>query len=165
MKFESTRSKNLGAAAAAALALVGVSGLAASAAAATKAQYIPKADAICRASETRVKPLEAQYKKAIAQNTTTGFKEGARILNRVASLDSSGLAKVRAMPKPAGDGKAINKIWAASEKNVSTTRRAATALSQQNATAIKADAAALKQSTAKYKQLARAFGFKVCGQA
>ncbi len=133
------------------------------AAAPTQAQYIAEADAICQATDHQAAPYAAQYDGALKSRKAAALKKGRQILLRATAIDQRGLTKVEALPRPAGDKQALAAVWEASTMRLQVTRRFARAISPLNESALSEDEKGLQFDEARYHQLAKSYGFQVCG--
>jgi hypothetical protein len=79
----------------------------------TKAQYVASTTGICKSAQAQLTPLIGKLTAAVPQILTGGESAAAKIVPAVQKLyavASSGLGKLRALPKPAGDDAAIAKF-------------------------------------------------------
>lgn len=131
-------------------------------AATTKAQYIAKADAICKANEIKLAPINKKI-DAMNPTTVTQLAQFAKLSEQGLALDQQKLAAVRALPAPTADRGAITKLWASFGRLVTALSHEVHAINDLDATGIskyeKADTAA----AASYVHLAKSYGLKVCG--
>lgn len=133
----------------------------------TRAQYIAKADALCKASNVRTRGLDEQLDREAA-----GVSANARLLRRLAPILRGGYAPVAAGARafeattpPVADAVAIERIRETYDQQAELVRRLANAAQRGDEHAFTSLSRTRKDVVARTRRLTRAFGFEECGSA
>jgi hypothetical protein len=130
-----------------------------SAPAPTKAQFVARADQLCRTQNTRLAPLSHRLANA------TSPKDVVALLNQERTEVQAGIAALRAIPEPAADHRAIAGIIAQPASELTVVAKTAADLQHGDTTAFQTDAAQLKTVHQNYEHLAQSYGLHYCGQS
>ncbi len=130
-----------------------------------KAQYIREADAICQQLRRSLTQFQPQIPALTALgDTRRAFTLTGRVFRRVEGLERGELARLQALPLPAEDPARVTSYLRAGTRGVALVARLAAAFERGNQDAI----AAAEREGARVggiaRNLARAYGFKVCGK-
>lgn len=151
--------------AAAALALAACGGGGGSSTAPTKADYIAKADGICRAARADALPLVKQLTAGGVGAITIHARERAVVARKLHAVEARRLAQLRALDQPKGDSGAIKSFLDPAGQVVTAIDKAAAALGSGNLTGTLALLSEASAAGASAKQAADSYGFKDCGGA
>jgi hypothetical protein len=120
-----------------------------------KAEWIAKADAICTKSQASIRALGSPADlPAIAAYGT-----------KVGDILQQEIAAIRALPPPKSDRQTIDRMLTAAHRGVDVADHLAQLAAGGDAAAVQQYAASSQNATATARQLAQAYGLKVCGQA
>ena len=120
-----------------------------------KTAWIAKADAICTQSQASIRALGAPTD--LAAVATYGTKVGDILEQEIAAI--------RALPPPAADRATIDRMLTEANQGVAVARHLSTLAASGDAAAVQQYATTSQTATASARQLAQAYGLKVCGQA
>ena len=151
-----------------ALALAGCGGGAATTTgpgpAPTKAEYIARADAVCRSARASLSQLQAQTLALLRLgDTPKAYAQAATLFRRVRVLEQGELTRLRALRLPAGDTTTVTGYLRAGAGAVALVGRFADAFARRDKRALTRLARRGVQMAATTKGLAQGYGFKVCG--
>lgn len=140
-------------------------GGATSTAAPTRAAYIAQADAICRRTNERTAGTNEQIAEINRRATSTesALAQAAPILAEAYRSQRASVAEFRALPAPAGDAAAVDRVVAGIEEQVALIGRIADAADAGDAARMRALSAELKLTRARVRGLLQGYGFRVCG--
>jgi hypothetical protein len=99
----------------------------------SKAQFVAKADAICKTTQAQITPLVNQIAAAGAQLLTgsaSATRQVATVVQHLHTVAAASLAKLRALAQPSADHKAIQKFLTPLASIVDSMSKAASALSE-----------------------------------
>jgi len=133
-----------------------------SAGAPSKAQYIAKADAICTAEGKLLAPYAEKYSQLTSARRANDA-QAAIILTESDAIRSAALAKLRALPVPAGARTRLTGIWNTFDKLITETDEVAMALGGSDTPTMATLDANAELTGGQYELEAQAYGFKVCG--
>lgn len=134
-------------------------------AAATRAQYIARIDALCDASNGRTRALNMRLRRAAA-----GARNDRELLRRLAPVLERGYGIVRknaavfeAADAPADDATAVKRIAEAYEQQAEQMRELAAAARREDVRAFISLSDEQKRVVTRARRLARDYGFRECG--
>jgi len=128
----------------------------------SRAQYIAKADAICASESKLLAPYAAEYSKLIA-GRKANYAKAAVVLSQSNAIRSASLAKLRALPVPAGDRTTLADLWDVFDRLITDTDEIAMALGGSSVASVAEVDVDAELTGSKYQLDADAYGFKVCG--
>ena len=131
----------------------------------TKADYIARADKICRAAHKSAVPLIAQLTSAGTSLNPAAARKLAAVADRLHSIQAGYLAQLRALEQPSGDKKTIEAFLTPAGQVVGGIGNAAGSLSRGDVTTTLGLLAQAQGAGAEAKNAADAYGFKECGAA
>lgn len=133
----------------------------------TRAQYIAKSDALCKASNARTRSLNEQLARAVAASTGD-----ADLLRRVVPILRRGYAPIAANARafqattpPLADAVAIEHIRETYDQQAELVRRLAIAAEGGKEKTFKSLTLEQNDVAARARRLAHAYGFKECGSS
>lgn len=132
----------------------------------SKAQYIGRADDICRASQKRLEPIERQL-QAIPRDAQGRGLTGqiAPILERALDATRDGYERLRALPVPAED-RAVAERWLASTAiAIAAFEDVVDAVRDDDREAARKPGERVDMLSEEQRRLARRYGFKACRSA
>jgi len=98
---------------------------------AAKAKFILRADAICKADGAKATPLSNRLTALRSSKSVAAMEANIpAILDQLAAASQSTIARLQALPEPAGDQATLAKMWAAQANVITDGRVAAAALSK-----------------------------------
>ena len=124
----------------------------------SKAKYVAEADAICRAGQVRLRPLNAKAKTQAKVRNTAGL---ANTLDQAVTIAEQTLAKLRALPPPT-DNTLAQQYFNGVQAQIGLIRQFSAAVKQGNANAIAPLTQQINRGSVTVRTLARRYGFKVC---
>jgi hypothetical protein len=127
-----------------------------------KAEYLRRGDAICNGFRTRRRTVLPQLNRAARAKDAAGL---ARVLRRIAVYSTQAFQRFRALPKPKGDEPTLNRYLALEQQLTSTLNRAAAAYEHGDVRGGTAIIDAQPGLPRQAREIATAYGFKVCGAA
>jgi hypothetical protein len=133
-----------------------------SAATATKAQFIAQAERICSALATDERPLKARQESLKGLPVASADAAFVSLVHQVIALSHTAASKLGALPRPAQDAAAIEKLLSSFSEETGEAKSIADAASRQESTAGEAAEDALRRSVAKNRALAAEYGMKDC---
>ena len=131
----------------------------------SKADYIAKADKICRAARTDALPMIRQM---TAGGTSPGAAQARQLAGVTAKLHATEaryLGRLRALDRPSGDSDAIEKFLAPATQVVDAIDSASSALRGGDVATALSLLGRAQFAAAEAKNAADAYGFKACGGA
>jgi hypothetical protein len=129
----------------------------------TKAEFIATGDAICRSSDTAIKPIKQQIKDLEGQSNVSVTKNLPPILRQAVASERASLAKLQSLPEPVGETATIAKWLTAESESVTDQSNFADALANEEGTAREAAQQDAEKAKALAHGLAQGYGFKICG--
>ncbi len=126
----------------------------------TKAEFVARAEAICRKLSEQEKPLEASQ-----ASLTGGGSAGttfASLAHQVVALSQAAENKLTAIPRPPADAAAIGTLLASFTQDVGDANALAQAAVKEESAAGEAAEGALRKSIAAHSQLSDEYGMKLC---
>ena len=128
----------------------------------TKAQFIPRADAICR----DVKRAQERYSERIrALDRVDDLTRLAPILDGAEGASRKGLERLRALPRPREDRATLDAYYAAAGRLAAASAQLAEAARSNDRAKGREVAATSGSLSAEQKRLADEYGFEECGDA
>lgn len=128
----------------------------------SKAQFVAQTEEICRTLSSREKPLKARQEALKGLPTAEYDKDFVAVANQVVTLSRTAAEKLKALPRPSGDGASIEKALATYSEEIADVANISYAVANQESSAGEAAVAALKRSIAANQGLAESFGLKDC---
>ena len=130
----------------------------------TKSEFIAQADDICKTIKEEAAPLEARFQQLSEKaKSSSEFKQLADLLRELVGYSAKGVDQIQELEPPVVDQGAVDAYTATIDSRVSTGKEFAEALdagAQEQVSNLSTQASAL---TSKAEQMAKAYGFKVCG--
>ncbi len=127
----------------------------------SKAQFIVRADAVCKASEARLAPVLAK-EASLLSGQSPNILAGAEALDQAQVIVKAGIAALRALPEPGTDRTTLSQLFEVADREASALARLATDFREMNAPAATAVEKEITADGARYKAIASRFGFKEC---
>ena len=138
-----------------------------SAGAPTKAEFIARADSICRQSKTKYDPQVKAAKAALSaeqkQDSAANRHALGAALNQEAQIAATVLNQLRALQPPPGDGATIGSYFDSVGTNINLAHQFVNAIDNNNVQALQTISQQLNRVTATAERQAKSYGFKVCG--
>jgi hypothetical protein len=128
----------------------------------TKAAYVAHADAICEEQQAKRERFEARV-AGLAPITAGETHEVAVLLRRAAGALGSEVRNLRALHPPSGDVRTPESVISILADQIQDLRGFAAAYERRDAGAIRTFQARIADDSAKAGDLARHYGFQVCG--
>lgn len=125
----------------------------------SKGAFVAQVDAICHQVDAEIEPLRSEL------NTMTDLSKGAALINTAVGEEQAALARMQALPEPAGSGPVLTKLWQAIGAEITDLQNAAQAASEGNLEDLQAASTAGQTAQAFYRGIAQGYGFKSCGRA
>jgi hypothetical protein len=129
---------------------------------ATKAQFIAQAQAICHTLSASEKPLKARQETLKSLPTATAGRLFVSLVDQVVKLARAADRKLEALPRPASESQAIDKLVAALTEEVNDAVSIADAARSEESSSGEASEEALKRSIAANVSSASSYGMKAC---
>jgi hypothetical protein len=127
----------------------------------TKAEYVRKADRICRTAAGISSRANAQVKKAYAAKQVAA---AAAVVERYTPLYAAEVHKFEVLRQPKKDTKLLGALVKLMKSQVTALNGTATALRQDDGKTLQQIISFQTQSREYAKTLATQYGFRVCGQ-
>jgi hypothetical protein len=136
------------------------------ASASARAQYVARADRICFSYRGRAAHFQDRLSElADTPASTENEQKAAEVMRNVAQLLSEVLHKLSRLSPPPGDEPAIRAYFNATRDEIDLVKEQASALEELDASRAQFLNARLRTAIDKVKQIARGYGFRVCGAA
>jgi uncharacterized protein YceK len=132
------------------------------AATSTKAHFVARAEEICRTLSAQEEPLKAQQESLKGLPSASADSVFVSLVRQVLAISKAANSKLHALPQPAGDAQAIDKLLAGFSEQVAEVSSIADAATRQESAVGEAAEGALKRSIADNSGLADAYGMKAC---
>jgi hypothetical protein len=132
----------------------------------TKAEYVAKADAICKAAGEKTAPLVTKLESsagAIASGSATVAREVAPVLVKLHEVGASSLSQLRALKEPTGEKAAIEKYLSPLTNVVAAAGQAASSLGAGQPSAAFGLLAQVESDAQQATSAAGAYGVAPCG--
>jgi hypothetical protein len=126
----------------------------------SKAQYIAKADAICRRNDKEVDPLGDQ---AVAAFKAGNYEKAANVVEKMVFVSQPNLDELQALPIPRG-GEAVKQWLARLQTNLILVGQVEEALRSEDVSRIRSLVRELLSIGDEADGIARGYGFRACGQ-
>lgn len=126
----------------------------------TKAEYIAKADGICREVNTATKPFED---KLDALNEDSDVSELAPILEGGLAEERKGRDRLRELPAPSEDKATLDDYYVTADKTLDLGAQLEDAAEASDEAKVKQLVDDNEDLDPEQKRLARQYGFKFCG--
>ena len=129
----------------------------------TKAQYIARADDVCRANQKQLEPIERDLRALPTDDDGRGeTKRIEPILERALAATRDGYERLRELPVPA-EGKATVERWLASTaRSIEAFAGVLEAVRADDREAARAPSERVDTLSTEQRRLARSYGFKAC---
>jgi hypothetical protein len=128
----------------------------------TKAEFVARAESICRTLGDAEKPLEAKQASLRGESTSTSQSAFVALGRQVVSLSRAAEAKLRALPRPAADAAAIGTLLDAFAHDVADAEELVQAAAKEESTLGLAAEETLRKSISKNSALAAEYGATLC---
>ncbi len=132
----------------------------------TKAQYVTKADAICKAAGEKTAPLISKLEAggaALASGSPAAARELATVVGGLHEYGASALTQLRALKQPKGEKTAVESFLSPLSNVVSAAGQAASSLSSGQGSAALGLLADVQSEAQKATKAADAYGVAPCG--
>ncbi len=129
---------------------------------ATKAQFIARAESICRKLSSQEKPLKVRQESLKGLPAATSDKPFVSLADQVVTLSRGAVSQLRALPRPPGDTGKIEELLTIYNEEATDVSNVAYAVAHQESSVGEAAEAALKRSIATNSGLAQGFGLQYC---
>jgi hypothetical protein len=132
----------------------------------TKAQYVAKADAICKAAGEKTAPLISKLEAggaALLSASPAAARQLSTVVGGLHEDGSSALAQLRALKQPTGEKTAIESFLSPLSNVVSATGQAASSLGSGQGSAALGLLAEVQAEAQKATKAADAYGVQPCG--
>jgi hypothetical protein len=133
----------------------------------TRAQFVSRGDAICRAAKGKLNAQQGVVNQAAqadrSSDTAANRQALAATLMKFAQLASPELDQFRALQPPSRDRVVISKYLAAIASQISLVQQLANAIHANDLQRVQAVSQQVSQNKATLQALAQGYGFKVCG--
>jgi hypothetical protein len=126
----------------------------------TKAQFIVRADAICRSEEQRLKRAAA-----LLQSASVSHSEVRHLTSQLSTIHQDATIRIESLPQPAGETATIARWLTARTVAATFELDTAEAPAGEDSTATNDMRAALVRASALVRELSSSYGFRVCGAA
>lgn len=127
-----------------------------------KAEYVKRGDAICGEFRTRRRAVLVELNRAGRSKDAAGL---AKVLRQIAAYSTTASREFKALPKPKGDEATLNRYLALEQQLIRTLDRAAAAYARGDVRRGTAILDAQPTLPVQAREIATAYGFKVCGAA
>jgi len=128
----------------------------------TKAQFVARAEAICRRLSAEEKPLKASQESLKGASAASAQQTFVSLADKVVKLSRTAEGQLRAIPPPRGEAAAIDQLLAVYREEATDVSNIAYFLTHQENSAGEAAAQALKRSVTGIVATARSYGMKDC---
>jgi hypothetical protein len=128
----------------------------------TKAQFVARAEAICRRLSAEEKPLKASQESLKGASAASAQQTFVSLAKEVVKLSRATEGQLRAIPPPPGEAAAIGRLLAVYREEATDVSNIAYFLTHQESSAGEAAAQALKRSVTGILATARSYGMKDC---
>jgi hypothetical protein len=128
----------------------------------TKAQFVARAEAICRRLSAEEKPLKASQESLKGASAAAAQQTFVSLAGKVVKLSRTAEGQLRAIPPPPGEAAAIDQLLAVYREEATDVSNIAYFLTHQENSAGEAAAQALKRSVTGIVATARSYGMKDC---
>lgn len=128
----------------------------------TKAQFVARAEAICRKLSAEEKPLKASQESLKGASAAAAQQTFVSLAGKVVKLSRTAEGQLRAIPPPPGEAAAIDQLLAVYREEATDVSNIAYFLTHQENSAGEAAAQALKRSVTGIVATARSYGMKDC---
>jgi hypothetical protein len=128
----------------------------------TRAQFIVRADAICKASEARLAPVLATEASALSGQSPNALV-GGEALDKAQAIVRAGIAALRALPEPNADRTVLSRLFGAVGREAGALGTLATDFRESKTSAATAVEKEVTADSSLYRAIAAGYGFKRCG--
>jgi hypothetical protein len=128
----------------------------------TTARFIARADAICQAEDQKLTYIEHRA-GALEGASIASFRSVAPLIRKAVAVQEAANAKLESLPEPPRDTAAIQKWLTARTVAATVASDSAEAPAGQDLAAARDVQKELSRAIAHARDLARGYGFKVCG--
>jgi hypothetical protein len=128
----------------------------------TRAQFIARADAICQLEGEKLAYIEHRA-AALAGASIASFRSVAPLIRKAVAVHEAANAKLESLPEPPRDTATIGRWLTARTVAATVASDSAEAPAGQDLSAARDVQRELGRVTARARDLARGYGFKVCG--
>ncbi len=130
--------------------------------AATRAQFVARAEAVCHALTAQERPLRARQESLKGLAPAAAQTTFVSLARQVVALSRATAGELEALPRPAADRAAIEKLLRAYSEETADVSNLAEAAAHQDAALGEQAQRVLKRSIAANIELASTFGMKSC---
>jgi hypothetical protein len=130
--------------------------------AATKAQFIARAESICATLSSQEKPLKTRQESLKGLPVATADREFVSLVHQLVDFSQTAVSKLQALARPAHDALPIEKLLTSLSAETKEANAIAAAASRQESSLGEADQDALRRSIANNRALAAEYGMKDC---
>lgn len=127
----------------------------------TKAQFIARADPICRAGNMKLDAIAARVDSVL--KGASGTKAGTAMFRQAVALTRTYVVQLQTLPEPPADKPTLSKWLAALGESATDLKKVADAVASEDTAAERAALEAGQKAKALSHGIAQGYGFKVCG--
>jgi hypothetical protein len=131
-------------------------------ASATRASFVAQAQAVCRTLNAQEQPLKVRQESLSRLPSTVAGKEFVALVRQLVALSHTAEAKIGALPRPAGDGRDIERLLTSFSQQLTDAAEVASAAGKEESDLGEAAVLSLKRSIAQNVALAQRYGMKAC---
>jgi len=128
----------------------------------TRAQFIVRADAVCKASEARLAPVLTTEASALSGKSPNALA-GGEALDKARAIIRAGIAALRALPEPDADRAVLGQLFGAVGHEADALGTLATDYREKKTSAVATAENQVTAYSAQYRAIAARYGFKRCG--
>jgi hypothetical protein len=129
---------------------------------AAKASFIAQAQTVCRTLSRQEQPLKARQESLKRLPSAVAGKEFVALVHQLVALSRSADDRLRALPRPAGDAKNIERLLTSFSQQLVDVTDVANAATKQESSVGEAAVVELRRSIAQDSSLADRYGMKAC---
>lgn len=132
----------------------------------TKSEFIAQADDICAALQKKIAPLEANFQQLTeTAKSASDFKKIAEVVRELVGYSANGIKQIQELEPPAADQGTITIYAGTVNSRVSTGKEFADALEAGEQAQVNSLSERGSDISEEVEQMAKSYGFKVCGSA
>lgn len=128
----------------------------------TRAQFIVRADAVCKASEARLAPVLTTEASALSGQSPNALV-GGEALDKAQAIVRAGIAALRALPEPNADRTVLSQLFSAVGREAGALGTLATDFRESKTSAATAVEKEVTADSSRYTAIAARYGFRRCG--
>jgi hypothetical protein len=129
---------------------------------AAKASFLAHAQALCRTLSAQEQPLKVRQESLKRLPSAVADKEFVALVRQLVALSRTAESRLRALPRPAGDAKDIERVRTSLSQQLADATEVASAAAKEESDVGEAAVLALRRSIAQNVGLAQRYGMKAC---